>query len=104
MPWKGSRRIFSRSTRPEPKSPRRQTLLAEPKTLAVVDQNLQGFGAAIAKDKHRAAHGVRGKLLPAHPAQSINALPKIRRLHGHPNPHVRRELNHAASPSLRPGH
>ena len=101
MRLKRSRGIISWSARPEPKSSRRQSLLAEPKTLTVVDQNLQGFGASVPKDEHRAAHGIAGKLLPAHPAQSINASPKIRRLYGHPNPHVRRELNHAASPLSR---
>src|ERR1039457_1076985 len=69
--------------RPEPEASRRESLLAQPEALAVVDKDLQRPTAPVAEHEHGAAHRVGFKPLPAHPAQPVDTLTKVRRLYGH---------------------
>jgi len=84
--------------RPEPEAPRREPLLAQPEALAVIDEYLQRPASPVAEHEHGAAHRVGFKPLPAYPSQPVDALAKVRRLHGHEYSQVRSELHHGISP------
>jgi hypothetical protein len=85
-----------RTIGPEGKPATRQTLLAEPETLAVVDQNLDRCPCAVAEDEQPPAERIGGQALPADAGQAIDAGPKIDRFDRDQETHVRRDLDHAA--------
>jgi hypothetical protein len=68
--------------------------LRQPKTLAVVNQTLNGVASSRDEDKETAAHGIGVQYLAAHGRKTIDAAPKIHGLNGHQDPHVRSNLDH----------
>jgi hypothetical protein len=77
--------------------PAGQTLVAHPKALAVVDQDLDRRAGAVAEDEQRAAEGVGLQALPAGAHQTVDARAEVDRLHGHQDAHLRRDLDHHAA-------
>jgi hypothetical protein len=71
-----------------------ELLVAKPKTLPVVNQDLQGRGRAVAEDEHPAVEGVVPQRVFAQPGQSVNAAAKIGWLDRGHHPHLWRDLNH----------
>ena len=76
------------------KSPAGKPLVAKPKTLAVVNQDLQRRRRPVAEHEHPAAERIVLEHLFAHPGQAVDPLAKIGRLDGHHHPHLRRDLDH----------
>jgi len=58
---------------PPAKSPLGKPLLTQPKSLAIIDQNLQGLSAAIGEDKQCARQRIGVELLAADLHQPVNA-------------------------------
>src|SRR3974390_3064373 len=88
--------------RPPWKMPPRKTLVAQPKSLAVVHQHLQCRASAIAKDEDRAGEWILLELFAAEPRQTVDATPEIGRRHGHQDLHLRGDLqHHSAFPKRR---
>jgi hypothetical protein len=81
--------------RPAGKTPAGQPLGAQPEPLAVIDQDPHGRAPAVGEDEQRAGEGVGLQALAADAGQCVDARAKINRLHGHEDPHVRGELDHA---------
>ena len=71
-----------------------ETLVTEPKALAVVHQYLQRRPLAIAEDEHGAGEGIVLEGFLAQPRQAIDAAAKIGRLDGHQDLHLWRDLEH----------
>jgi len=80
--------------RPGLEAPLRKPFLAEPESLAVVRQTLQGVAATRTKDKKRAAERVAGQRLAAQGCEAIDTFAEIDRLDRHEDPHLRSDLNH----------
>ena len=81
---------------PEGELASRQPLAAQPKSLPVVDQDLDGRASAVAEDEQRPAEWVSLQAPSAGPRQSVDAGTEIDRLDRHQNAHVRRERDHGA--------
>src|SRR5258708_27784643 len=79
---------------PPAEAPLRASFLAEPKTLAVIHEDLQGSATTVREHEQRAGNRVRVKPLAANLHQPINAFSEIYRLDRQQQPHVWRELNH----------
>ena len=79
---------------PPPKTAPAQPLLAEPKPLAIIDEDLDRRASFVTKNKQLSRERIRLQHLPAHPGQSINAPAKVHRLHRHPDLHLRSHLDH----------
>ena len=79
---------------PPPKPPPAQPLLAEPKSLAVIDQDLDRRASFVTKYKQQSRERIRLQHFPAYPGQAINAPAKVHRLHRHPDLHLRTDLDH----------
>ena len=71
-------------------------LVAKPKTLAVVDQDLQRRRRAVAKDEDPAVERIVLQHVFAQPGQAIDPAAKIGRLDGRHDPHLRRDLDHGS--------
>jgi hypothetical protein len=81
--------------RPAPEAALRKPFLAEPESLPVVRQALEGVPPARAEDEERAAERIRRQCLTAECGQSIDAFAEIHWLNRYENPHLRGDLNHA---------
>src|SRR6187549_3962658 len=81
--------------RPPSESPLGEPFLTQPKSLAVVDQALQGLATSTGKDKQSAAERIGFELLAAELRQSIDALAEVDRLNRQEDPHLRSDLDHA---------
>jgi len=64
---------------PPGQAPLRETLTAQPKPLAIIDQDFYSCAQAIGKDKKRAAKRVFTQSLPTKRRQPIDAFAKIDR-------------------------
>src|SRR6266540_5969612 len=73
---RGGRRLVLRRG-PPPKLPLRQTLVAEPEPLAVIDEELDGRPTAIAEDEHRPREWVDFERGPAKLRQTVDATPEV---------------------------
>jgi hypothetical protein len=71
-----------------------QTLVSQPKALAIVRQESDGRAASVAKDEDGAREGIGLKRLAAESSQGVDALSKVYRLDGDENSHVRSYLDH----------
>lgn len=80
---------------PPPETPIRQTFLAQPEALPIVDQQLQGFPPTAAENKYRAAQRVRGEAIAADLRKSVNTTAEIYGLHRDQHTHLRRYLDHS---------
>ena len=87
--------------RPPAETPLRKPLLAKPKTLAVVKQNLHRRRPAVAEDEGPAVHRIPFELLAADGRQTVDSLAEVDRLDRHQDPHGRGGLDH---PSPSPEH
>src|SRR5450631_3661891 len=79
---------------PPAETPLREPFLAEPKTLAVIHEDLKGATTTVREHEQRAGNRVEVKPLAANQNQPVNALAKIYRLDRQQQAHLRRELNH----------
>jgi len=79
---------------PPPKPTPAQSLLAEPKSLAVIDEDLDRRTSFVTKYKQQSRERVCLQHFPAYPGQAINAPAKVHRLHRHPDLHLRSDLDH----------
>jgi len=70
--------------------------LADPKSLAIIDQRLDGGAAAISEDIHCAGKWVGLQLLFAYPCQTIDTTAKIDCLDRDQDAHLWRQLDHRA--------
>src|SRR5450631_414119 len=86
--------------RPVRKFPVRQTLMADPKSLAVVNQNLDCRTSAVTEDEQPTRVRIGIQLRSAHSRQPIDAGAKVDARHRHQDTHLRGELDHgdAAQP------
>jgi hypothetical protein len=73
--------------------------VAQPKSLAIVNQYLYRRGPVVAKHEYPSAKGVLLKHVFAEPGQTVDPFPEIRRLDRDQDAHLRRELDHASTPS-----
>jgi hypothetical protein len=80
--------------RPPAKPALRQSLLTEPKTLPVIDQDLYRCPSPVPEYKHAPGEGIFLKLIAAHTGQSVYAIPKVDGIHSHKYPHLRRQREH----------
>ena len=78
------------------KLPAGKPLVAKPKTLAVVDQDLQRRRRPVAKHEHPAAERIVFQHVFAQPGQAVDPAAKIGRLDGRHDPHLRRDLDHGS--------
>jgi hypothetical protein len=69
-------------------------LAAVAKSLAIVDQRLDGGAAAISEDIHCARKWVGLQLLFAYPRQTVDAAAKVNCLDRDQDAHLRRQLDH----------
>src|SRR5258707_4061060 len=83
-------------SRPTRKTAAGQSLVAHPKPLSVVSQNLHRRTPPIAENKQPAAKRIRTELRSAHPRQAVDASAKIDARDSHQDAHLRRQLNHTA--------
>src|SRR5664279_4012592 len=72
----------------------RESLLANPKSLAVVTQTLDGVATPRTEYKERAAQRVAGEHLPTECRQAVDALAEVNGLDRHEDPHLRGDLDH----------
>src|SRR5262245_53873135 len=93
------RRRRRATRRPPAKLPLRQSLVREPKALAVVTQNAQRGLSPTAEDEQPPAERIGVEHLPADAREAVDALAKILRLHRDQDAHLRRDLNHDAAPA-----
>src|SRR5262249_39199798 len=77
---------------PPRKTARRQPLLAEPESLALVAEHCQRRPFAIAEDEYRADERIVLPRLPAPPRQAVKAPANRGRRDGHPDRPLRRAL------------
>ena len=70
--------------------------MAQPKTLAIVNQDFQRRRWPVAEHEDPAAERVVLQHLFADPGQAIDPFAKIGRLDGYHDPHLRRDLDHGA--------
>src|ERR1019366_9909456 len=82
--------------RPVWELPLRQTLMADPKSLTIVGQNLDRRAPPIAEHHQPAAERIHLELRPADPRQAVDAGAKVDARHRHEDPHLRSELDHEA--------
>src|SRR5689334_16762983 len=80
--------------RPPRQAPLGKTLVAEPKSLTVIHEQLQGRRPPIAEDEDGAGERVVLEGLLAEPGQAVDAATEIGRLDGHQDFHVGRDLKH----------
>src|SRR5437016_6019349 len=80
--------------RPEAKLPPRQTLVAQPKSLPIVNQQLDRLLPAVAEDDDSPREGILFQHRATTARQAVNPTPKVRRLHCHQHAHLRGNLNH----------
>jgi hypothetical protein len=73
---------------------RRLPLVAEPKSLAVVHEQLQGRRLAVAEDEDGADERVVFEGFLAEPRQAVDPAAKVGRLDGHQDLHLGRDLEH----------
>src|ERR1035441_10956698 len=78
---------------PPAEAPLREPLLAEPKALAVIQEDLKGSTTAVREYEQRAGKRVEVKSLTANLHQPVNAFAKIHRLDRPPRSHLRGELD-----------
>jgi hypothetical protein len=71
-----------------------ELLVAKPKPLSVIDEDLQRLRRSIAKDEHPAVEGIVLQHLFAEACQTVDPAAKIDRLKGRHDPHLGRDLNH----------
>ena len=71
-----------------------QTFRTEPKALAVVGQDFQGRGGAIAKDIDGAFERVVTQALATHSGEPIDSFSKVNGLGGNEEPALGTELEH----------
>ena len=77
--------------------------MAQPKSLAVVNQQFQGRARTIAEHEKRPEEWVYLKLLPAHASQRIDSFPEIDGLVGDEHLQLGNDLNHARElPAIAP--
>jgi hypothetical protein len=69
-------------------------LLAEPEPLAIIHEDFQRRGLAIAEDEDRSDERVVLQSFLAEPRQGVDSPAEIGRFHGHQNLHLRRDLEH----------
>lgn len=81
---------------PRIKAPLRKPLLAEPKTLGVIDEALQCAAAPSTEHEERAIERIGLEGLPAESGEAIDALTKIDGLDRQQDPHLRGDLDHGA--------
>src|ERR1017187_5662411 len=82
------------ATGPPAEASLRKPFLAEPKALAVIQEDLKGSTTAVREYEQRAGKRVEVKSLTANLHQPVNAFAKIHRLDRQQQTHLRRELNH----------
>jgi transposase len=78
--------------RPPLQPPRGEALGAQPVTLPVITEQLEGGAGAITENVDRSIERILGEGLSAHRRQPINAFAKIDRSQGQKDPTLRREL------------
>src|SRR5581483_12461980 len=71
-----------------------ELLCAQPKSLRVVNQQLDGRGCPRAEHEHRAGHGIFQQNRPAHLTEAVDPAAKIYRINRHQHPHLRGHLDH----------
>jgi len=93
-PWVGGQALDAAFGRrgPPRKTARRQPLLAEPESLALVAEHCQRRPFAIAEDEYRADERIVLPRLPAPPRQAVKAPANRGRRDGHPDRPLRRAL------------
>lgn len=74
--------------------PARQSLLTEPKPLAVVAQELEGRLAAVAKNKHGPRKWVCFEHLAADVGKAVDAFAEVDRFRAGKDAHLRADLDH----------
>src|SRR5512146_791336 len=77
---------------------RRLPLVAEPKSLAVIHEQLQCRRPAITEDEDGAGEGVVPERLLAESGQAVDATPEIGRLDGDEDLHLGSDLEHHSAP------
>lgn len=75
---------------------RRQSFVAKPKSLAVVNEQLDGGLTAVAKNEHRAVQWVLAKMLATECTKPVDSAPEVRRLYRDEDPHLGRYRQHGA--------
>ncbi len=92
----GSQPLYraGRVLRPPGEVPFRKSFLTGPKTLPVIDKDLQRRGAPVTKDEQPPAERIAAQPRAAYSGQSIDAVSEIHRLHGQQDPHLRGDLDH----------
>ena len=93
MRRKGGRRLIT-AGRPMPETAIGKSLVAEPKSLAVVNQHLDGGPPPIAENEHGPREGVFFQDFFAMACQTVYSTAKVGRLDGNQYPHLRRDLKH----------
>ena len=71
-----------------------KSLVAEPESLAVVHEQLQGRRLAVAEDEDGAGEGIVLEGLLSEPGQAVDAATEIDRLDGHQDLHLWGDLEH----------
>jgi hypothetical protein len=74
-----------------------QTFVAEPKALAVIGKNTERGASFVAEDKKGSREGIAPEGFPGDPAQPIDALSEVDRLHVYENAHLWSDLDHRLS-------
>src|ERR1035437_3738500 len=89
------------AARPPHKSPLRQPFLRQPEPLAVIDQDTDRDPPTAPEYKQASREGICLKRVLAQPGERVDALPAIDRLDRHQDAHLRCDLDHADSHSVR---
>lgn len=79
--------------RPPAETSARQTFVAKPESLAIVNQHLQRRGTSVSKHEQRTAKRVLTKDLFTESREPIDSSAEIRGLNGDENAHLRRDLD-----------
>jgi hypothetical protein len=80
--------------RPPAKTPTRKPLVAKPKALAVVDEDLERRRRSVAKYEHPAVERIVPEHVFAQAGQAVDPAAKIGWLDGRHDPHLRRDPDH----------
>jgi hypothetical protein len=72
----------------------RQSFRTQPEALAIIEQEFDGSGCAVAEDKDRATERLFREHLTADGGEAINPLPEIHWGCGHQDPTLWGELDH----------
>jgi len=83
--------------RPVHELPGRESFLAEPKALAVVQQDFDRRALAVAENESTAGHGIFLELLSADGCQAVDPFAEVHWLRGHQDAHGRAGLDHDAT-------